>query len=194
MKKVVITGHCSGIGKSLTDIFEENNYQVVGFDIADGHDISDELIRTDIIKQAETADIFINNAYAPIAQTLLLKMILESWANQKKLIININSKISLLGFEGVPDDRKNPFIEQYYYDKHEQLLLSRDYIKKIKHPYLMNVLPGFVMTDFTKKLNITRGMKPQTLAKLIFSNIEFISEIVVNELLIDSSTNPVNII
>jgi len=191
MKNIVITGHLNGIGKALHDESLKRGFNVIGFDLNNGYDINDESTRNTIIEKAIDADIFINNAYAPESQTILLKMILDSWQDRKKLIININSKISFLGPMSPEIEERIPFVRQYYLDKSKQLLISREHLKTKKYPLLLNVLPGYVLTDFSKKINPGVGIKPETVAKMIFSNLEFMDEITVNELMIDCPVNPV---
>jgi hypothetical protein len=118
-------------------------------------------------------------------------MILDKWKDQNKIVINIGSKISL--FYPLSDEinQNHPFAKQYCLDKYEQLTICKQHIKTTKYPMLMNVIPGFVLTDFSKKIHPSRGMKPETLAKIVFSNLEFIDEIIINELVIDCSIDPV---
>ena len=185
MKKVVITGHREGIGKALYDTFSTEGYDVIGFDIKDGYDINLSEIRTFIINQASNADIFINNAYSHDSQTILLRMILDSWHGLQKTIININSKICLIGPEFLGGGE---FIVDYYNNKLEQLRISREHHEKHDYPILMNVLPGLVNTNFSKPLqNNEDYISPEVLAQLIFTNIQFSDKIAISELVVDSA-------
>jgi NAD(P)-dependent dehydrogenase (short-subunit alcohol dehydrogenase family) len=57
--KCVITGHTRGIGKSLYEYFVFKGWKVIGFSTSTGHDIR-ECYDT-ILKEARTADLFVNN-------------------------------------------------------------------------------------------------------------------------------------
>ena len=57
-------------------------------------DITDQTSRTRIIGEVSDCNEFINNAYADIAQILLLYELYDSWREQDKLILNISSNSS----------------------------------------------------------------------------------------------------
>lgn len=61
-KKIVITGHTSGIGKAIYDKFTEVSCrEIVGMSRSNGYDIEKDFDR--IVEEASGAEIFINNAY-----------------------------------------------------------------------------------------------------------------------------------
>lgn len=61
-KKIVITGHTSGIGKAIFDKFTEVSCrEIVGMSRSNGYDI--ELNFDKVVEEATGAEIFINNAY-----------------------------------------------------------------------------------------------------------------------------------
>ena len=61
-KKIVITGHTSGIGKAIYDKFKEVScHEIIGMSRSNGYDIDKDFDR--IVEEAEGAEIFINNAY-----------------------------------------------------------------------------------------------------------------------------------
>ncbi len=94
MQKVVVTGHTKGIGKSISNYFEQQGYLVVGFARSTGCDISKETDRQQILEELAEADIFVNNAYKNFdtSQLELLKAAFGMWQDQSKLIINISSR------------------------------------------------------------------------------------------------------
>lgn len=61
-KKIVITGHTSGIGKSIHDKFKEISCrEIVGMSRSNGYDIDKDFDR--IVEESSGAEMFINNAY-----------------------------------------------------------------------------------------------------------------------------------
>jgi hypothetical protein len=61
-KKIVITGHTRGIGKSIYDKFTEISCrEIVGMSRTNGYDIEKDFDR--IVEEASGAELFINNAY-----------------------------------------------------------------------------------------------------------------------------------
>jgi len=61
-KKIVITGHTSGIGKAIYDKFNEISCrEIVGMSRSNGYDI--EMDFDKIVEEATGAEFFINNAY-----------------------------------------------------------------------------------------------------------------------------------
>ena len=86
--KVIITGHTSGIGKSTAALLESKNFNITGLSRSMGFDIENNygLVLDTIINN--DPDIFINNAYAPKYQNLLLERIYNKWKLKNKLIGN----------------------------------------------------------------------------------------------------------
>lgn len=61
-KKIIITGHTSGIGKAVYDRFTlQSCREIVGMSRRNGYDIEKDFDK--IVAEAEGAEIFINNAY-----------------------------------------------------------------------------------------------------------------------------------
>ena len=89
--KVAITGHTSGIGKSLAQVYEKHGHDVMGFSRANGYDITKPEDRSRIIQHSQDCDLFINNAYSGFAQADLLFDLYTAWFGQKKRIVNISS-------------------------------------------------------------------------------------------------------
>ena len=105
--KISITGHTKGIGLAFADLYQQKNYQVIGFSRSNGFDITDPDAVDQIINQSQDADIFINNAHAwnhdAFAQTNLLFRLWESWQGKKKTIVNIGSSLTMRWEKGPPD-------------------------------------------------------------------------------------------
>jgi nucleoside-diphosphate-sugar epimerase len=61
-KKIIITGHTSGIGKAIYDKFTEVSCrEIVGMSRSNGYDIKSNFDK--IVEESTGAEIFINNAY-----------------------------------------------------------------------------------------------------------------------------------
>ena len=61
-KKIVITGHTSGIGKAIFDKFTEVScHEIIGMSRSNGYDIEKDFDK--VVEEAAGAEIFINNAY-----------------------------------------------------------------------------------------------------------------------------------
>tara|TARA_B110000503_G_scaffold95034_1_gene143088 strand:+ start:6489 stop:7094 length:606 start_codon:yes stop_codon:yes gene_type:complete len=61
-KKIIITGHTSGIGKAIYDKFTEVSCrEIIGMSRSNGYDIEKDFDK--VVEEATGAEIFINNAY-----------------------------------------------------------------------------------------------------------------------------------
>jgi NAD(P)-dependent dehydrogenase (short-subunit alcohol dehydrogenase family) len=176
MKKVAITGHTKGIGKCLYNIFLENGYEVTGFSRATGYDISEKSHRELILNQIQNFDIFINNAYAPQGQTLLLKDAAERLAGLDNVIVNLNSKTRLMS--NTPD-----FLKEYAKDKQEQhdFIISQSF-KGL--PQIINVTVGLVDTDMSAVFK-SKKIDPKDLASFIYQIILLRDKISVQDVLLE---------
>lgn len=93
--KVAITGANQGIGLAISQQLQEQGHSVTDFSRSSGYDITVPEHRTRIIDAAEHHDIFVNNAHAGMAQVDLLFMLCDRWQNQKKIVVNIGSSITM---------------------------------------------------------------------------------------------------
>ena len=85
--KLAITGHTSGLGHALYERFSP----AIGFSRSNGYNIAAPDDRARIVSAAADCDVFINNAYAGIAQVDLLYEIYAAWRDTDRLIVNISS-------------------------------------------------------------------------------------------------------
>ena len=70
-KKIIITGHTSGVGKAIYDKFKEISCrEIVGMSRSNGYDIDKDFDK--IVAEAEGCELFINNAYRDWQQTKLV--------------------------------------------------------------------------------------------------------------------------
>jgi hypothetical protein len=71
-KKIIITGHTSGIGKAIYDKFKEISCrEIVGMSRSNGYDIDKDFNK--IVEEASGCELFINNAYRDGQQLKLLE-------------------------------------------------------------------------------------------------------------------------
>lgn len=71
--KCVITGHTSGLGKSLFEHFNSLGWEVIGVSRQTGYDLSKDL--SNVIELVNNSDLFINNANVDRAQLNLLNSV-----------------------------------------------------------------------------------------------------------------------
>jgi len=71
MKKCIITGHSSGVGRALYEHFQSKGWKVIGMSRSNGYNIL--LDQDKIINEADGCDLFINNATEGRAQLELLQ-------------------------------------------------------------------------------------------------------------------------
>jgi len=88
--KIAITGHTSGIGKSLHEIYPDS----IGFSRSTGHDISTVDGRFKIINDSQDCDIFFNNAHLGFSQITLLYQLWNEWQDKDRTIVCISSDAS----------------------------------------------------------------------------------------------------
>ena len=71
-KKIIITGHTSGVGKAIYDKFKEISCrEIVGMSRSNGYDIDKDFDR--IVEEATGCELFINNAYRDSQQLKLVE-------------------------------------------------------------------------------------------------------------------------
>jgi len=142
--KVIITGHTSGVGKSLYDKLIELGHEVWGLSRSNAYDLStDQLGR--FVSAIKNNDIFINNAYHKWAQVDLLYKVYEEWKDTDKMIINISS---------VTGDMSKKYLHEYQVHK-----IALDNACKQLQPLgkckVVNVRPGWIDTNFIRNVKST---------------------------------------
>jgi NADP-dependent 3-hydroxy acid dehydrogenase YdfG len=171
--KIAITGHASGIGKVLASELSRKGHTVIGLDIEKGDDIHD----TDsIVEKAKDADVFVNNAYAPIAQRILLQKIFEAWREDStKTIINMSSKAKYF-----PVGHNQ--LTEYTLEKR---MLSEEFQRcqfySNKKCRLIGINPGFVETTMTEGMNVPK-LSPEVVAEAIMWALDMPQEVEIGEL------------
>jgi hypothetical protein len=181
--KIVITGHNRGLGKSLSNVFCVNENTIVGFNKSAGCDISVDADRQAILKELETADVFINNAYDPVGQTNLLREAIDLWNGSNKFIINIGSKCTTSFINTVENPFVRDFIDVYTIAKQEQERLIKSRLRG-SFPRILNVIPGVIDTDMASIIE-SKKLNPDDIASLIYQMFLLKDKVAVQELTID---------
>lgn len=174
--KVVITGHTKGIGKCLYEKFTRQGHEVVGYSRSTGHDIEQLDIRQQIVRESADANLFINNAYSPTGQTILLENFINAWADTDKKIVNLSSKLSFFPLGKEQD------LDEYIIQKQLQNKLIQDRMF-VGTPQLLNVIIGLVDTEMSSRFNSTK-ISPEKIAILIY-DLCTQHEIQVQEVVVD---------
>ena len=84
--KIVITGHTSGLGKTLYNILSKD-HEVIGLSRQNGYDLSKDL-DTFLV---DDFDVYINHAYYDYSQTTLLYELFEKNKYRDCAVINVGS-------------------------------------------------------------------------------------------------------
>ena len=176
--KIVITGHTRGIGKELADVFQNNGHTVIGYSKSTGHNINDIKTQQIILDQLKESDMFINNAYAPISQTVLLKNAIDLWKGTDNKIINLSSKGTILP----PNISRNIKLTQYISDKQQQNKLISSHLLD-STPQILNVIAGPVDTQLLQNWKYNK-INPTDLANLIYQVA--ITPLLVQEIIVDA--------
>jgi|TARA_B110000259_G_scaffold44626_1_gene51748 hypothetical protein len=98
-KKIVITGHTSGIGKAIFDKFSERyrSHEIIGMSRSNGYDIEKDFDK--VVDEAAGAEIFINNAYRDQQQLKLFNALKD-----KVDMMVVMGSVSRLYPELIPTD------------------------------------------------------------------------------------------
>lgn len=76
-KKIIITGHTSGVGKAIYDKFKEISCrEIVGMSRSNGYDIDKDFDK--IVEEATGCELFINNVYRDGQQLKLLEALADN--------------------------------------------------------------------------------------------------------------------
>ncbi len=149
MNKIVITGHTSGIGKTIYDALCENSCrEIIGLSRSNGYDIDKDFDK--VVEATTGAEIFINNAYRD--------------RQQLKLVNALKDKVGMMVVMGSVS-RFYPEIipTQYVHDKQELAeacrMISMDPkgipVLHLDLSFIEGTIPGSP-TDFVSDFNITQ--------------------------------------
>jgi short-subunit dehydrogenase len=146
--KISITGHTKGIGKACFDILSEK-HEVFGFSRSNGYDINQP---EKIFLESKDNNVFINNAFSSISQSILFDMFFREWEGSHKTIINIVSKtmyLTKMRLLSVP----SPGSLLYAGDKKhlEHVVDTHVFSNQFKKCRVININPGYVDTEMMPK-------------------------------------------
>ena len=151
--KVAITGHASGLGQALFNVFED----AIGFDLVNGYDIRNP---ENIISESFDCNVFINNAYYGFSQVDLLEKLFYQWQHKNKLIVNISS---------VAPNVLAPVEMFGLYPTHKLALDDACYRLQLlnKTCRIINIKPGWIDTGMSKEFDVANKLDPEYLAQEI---------------------------
>jgi hypothetical protein len=123
MKKILITGHTRGLGKSIFDHFSDKKWHIIGLSRSTGTAIPDDINK--IIDIAKECDIFFNNVYYGTSQSDLITQLYKNVAivSSGSVAADVNSSL-------FPDN-------SYYNDKRDLELTHKKYKRITNHPMLL---------------------------------------------------------
>lgn len=134
---IIVTGHTSGIGLAIKTWFDSHDYSTIGLSRATGHDLRDPSTIARIVAASTEGAVFINNAYAGMAQVNLLYALYDAWRDRQTTILSIGSNSS----DGIKNYRHPYAVHKYALDKAvEQLQHTKPICR------LMNLRLGYVDT------------------------------------------------
>ena len=152
--KIAITGHTSGIGKALYDIYSEEN-EVLGFSRSNAYDIKYDISIEKIVQGSLDCDVFINNAYYSLAQVNILNRLWHFWSRDKsKTIVNISSLSKYPGISGNASG----------YSAHKAALSHQAFLLMFKGNRkcrMINVNPGYVESKMTEGVDANMLTAPE---------------------------------
>lgn len=180
--KIAITGHSRGIGHELSNVFQSNGHEVIGFSVNNGYNISLEDARSKIISQVSDCDVFINNAYHPVYQTELLSSMIDKWKGTTKLIVNIGSTSMFTQLDKAPAASVVPADYIAAKKAQSEIIMSR---LGVAEPRLLNIVAGPVDTEMGKFLDCLK-IDPKKLAELIYILVNFKDSISVKQIVVDA--------
>ena len=190
--KTFVTGNSRGIGLAVTKKLSSEGFEIVGGCRSDGFDIEKNF--SYVVDSIGDCDVFINNAYVPTYQTMLLREIYSQWKYEDKMIINLGSCASDMALDN-PDRVKEYPSEKI---RQEEFIknLNAEYCKNgFKSGYkcrVTNLKMGYVLTEFPSLYDKTLfpTLTPEYVADMIHWLITQPKGACIRELSIHSTEEP----
>lgn len=195
--KILITGHTRGLGKFLYEKCLNAGHDVTGFSFSTGYDINTESARNKIIAHADSADMFINNAFGfdnvnaeekviknyrkgTNGQNILLEMFIESWKDTNKKILHVNSKFKTRNPQKLPIG-KIYSLEKSHADKIIKNMTSNK-------PNVLNFTPGMFESDTASVWpEFFQRSKVEDIGEFLFYFVNSCNLIWPNEIVLDKT-------
>lgn len=168
MANMFITGHTSGLGQELMNLYP----CACGLSRSNGYDISTVIGRQRIVERTKHGSIFINNAHSGFSQVNLLYQILPYWDNPNQTIVNISSispetSIHRLHLYSVEKHALDVAVEQVSVNVKSRVILIKPGLfesnrsafingNKLKASYVANKIKDFIETSDKDKLVIDK--------------------------------------
>jgi hypothetical protein len=144
--KVVITGHKVGLGKAFYEAFTAEGFQVIGYDITEGKDLTNASTLFSLYDNCKDAVVFVNNAF--VGQNLSLMAVYKEWkdsGNNNRTIINIGSMVTTFSDSAFELTGPGIVLKDYYQEKKLSDSICRSLsISYPSGPYIMNVKPFWI--------------------------------------------------
>jgi hypothetical protein len=146
--KYVITGHRSGIGKSIFDYYaKQPNIYCTGYDISHHLDLNDSKVHSDFIDSCKDASVIVLNAHTG-QQHISLNTLFNFYKSESKHVIVIGSLVSKVWktIEEVPETFKT------YWSQKKLLEDSITSLYDVKIPLKISILRlDWVDTQLSKE-------------------------------------------
>ena len=155
--KVAITGHTSGLGKELHELYPD----ALVFSRSNGYNIKRP---EDIVVEAHECDVFINNAHCGFSQVQLLYILHNMWKHHDKTIVCISSNSS----DGTKDHPNMYSTEKRALD-HACEQLNNIHGAKCK---VICIKPGYIDTPRVAYVTDAAKIETTELARFIFKLID----------------------
>lgn len=192
--KVVITGHATGLGASLTRRFLMDGYAVSGWDLAlnPKHNLMDDSVLEKVVKDCEDAVCFVNNARP--RQIDYLHAVHELWLGRfDHTIINIGSCSTYFQtLEQFTTQYVNePDLHAYYIqksqlDQAQKDLYEHQRLRSVEGPLMIMPRPCWMNTD-NHGHRAVRKLDTEEVTDLIFQVLSQLSVFAVTDFVISGS-------
>ena len=136
--KIAITGHSSGIGQALANIYRAQGHEIVELSRRNGYNIRS---LPKVAGMIEPCDMFINNAQVGFAQTELLWEVWRRWQGQDKIIINISTQMVMMQHAPKPE------WDEYLVQKKTLEMAQETMTYRSELPRLILERPGSIATQ-----------------------------------------------
>ncbi len=152
--KIAIIGHTRGIGKAISDLYNNKKYDVIGMSKSNGFDLVHD--QEKILEKIEGCPLVVLNAHSLRGQLTLLKRIYgrHSFDNMKVAVITSTS-----GLEDEPDLGEFKIWDKFEYAQYCEIKKELiEYISELQEELLTkplsvyDICPDVVDTDMTKGL------------------------------------------
>jgi len=159
---ILLSGHTSGIGKSIFNLFTNKGDIVIGYSRTNNKDLYIEENRINFINDAKCSDIIILNANLQYTNVELLYKIFDVVKGTNKITIVIGSRVT---------EASRYSVFPYQIEK----LAIEEAAKQLQNvpngPYISIIRPGYVDTPSVSNIS-DKKINPDSIAMLIYDVIQ----------------------